>query len=516
MKNLDVPFAVEFKGITFAVTSIGKEAFKECRTLVTASLGNVTAIGVKAFSGCTKLNTVDTGESLKTVSAYGFYGCKNLVNFDVEDSAKTIRSYGHYAFAYCNSLSQVSIPSYMTDLGDADEPTFKRLVFADENGNAIEVNSETIGEVRGYRYVKNSEGVYVRDVGVFVGKEYSDGVLKYRVIATLPAELEVAGPVGTVRNLVVPETAFFDDCRFVVSAIGENAFNGSTKLKTADLGHVQTVKKQAFYACENLVTADMPYVTAIGIKAFANCVDMTDPGFGDRLKTISAYAFYRCRSLASVDLPDTVTSLGSYSFYKCTGLKEIDLGASLKVLGSYAVSKTHVEKVVLPSTIVKVCSSSLSGNPDLKVVVIGGEKTKILHCVLQDCPSIEMIVMPTDISKLYADSFDGYVFTDESGKVLSQTRKVLRNHVFVGAEGQLAKDDLFTVTFAADPQKAATFAVKSVDVPYGTPIVVSDLDLYVDNVIVLLEPASGYVQTGWDAPGMVEGDVTVTAHFAAA
>ncbi len=509
MKNLEVPFYATYKGIDFAVTSIGKEAFYSCSTMVTASLGNVSEVGVKAFANCTKLKTVDVGESLKTISAYGFYRCVNMVNVDISDSAKTLRNIGHYAFYKDTDLASISIPSYVTTLSSDHTFSFE---FVDEDGAALEMNAESL---KGYRYDR-VDGKMVRDAGIKIGDEYSLGNLKYKVISVVPAELEISAYTGTVKSLVVPETLVFDDCEFAVTAIGENAFNGCNSLRTADLGHVDTVKKQAFYACKYLTTVKMPDVTAIGIKAFANCVKLTDPGFGERLKTISAYGFYQCKVLEAADLPDTVRSVGSYAFYKCYKLADVDFGASLKTIGSYAFTQTALTKAVLPESIRKVGSYAFSSCSELKELVIGGESTKIMHKVLDSSPAVEMIVMPAAIGKMYSDSFDGYAFAKADGTILKQTAKNLKGHAFVGTDGVMILKDTFTVTFEAQPDGSASFARPSLEVAYGAPIVVSDLDLYVDNEIVLLQPAAGYVQVGWDAPEKVDGDVTVRALFEAA
>jgi uncharacterized repeat protein (TIGR02543 family) len=508
LKNLDVPLYAVHKGINLSVTAIGTQAFYKCKTLVTASLGGVAKVGVKAFAGCTKLTTVDVGEKLSTISAYGFWGCTSLVDIDLRDSAKTMRSIGSYAFYNDIKLSSITIPSYMTLVSDA-EGTFS-LPFQDADGKPLEVSADTL---KGYRY-DNVNGVFVRDEGVQIGKEYSDGVLNYKVVATLPYELEVIGYNGTIRALDVPETIVFDDYEFVVSSIGVNAFNGCKTMKTANLGHVDTIKSQAFYGCTGLKTIDMPYVVSIGTKAFARCTSLTDPVFGERLATISAYGFWGCTALKDVDLPDTVTSIGTYAFQRCSSLSSIDLGKSLRLIGTKAFDGTAIESLEIPSSIVRLKEGSLAGCSELRTVSMAGGQKVILHMGLfEGTPGIQTIVMPDSFKKIYAGAFDGVAFHKANGADLPVKAANLAGHVFIGADCDLTLDDYCTIGFGVQPNGSGTVSETSLEVRYGAPMFVVDGVLYVDNTPVYATPAPGYELTGWLYFQAVE-DITVYAMFA--
>lgn len=61
------------------VTSIGKDAFRECTGLASVTIPNgVTRIGNSAFDGCTGLTSVTIPDSVTSVSSYAFFGCSNL------------------------------------------------------------------------------------------------------------------------------------------------------------------------------------------------------------------------------------------------------------------------------------------------------------------------------------------------------------------------------------------------------------------------------------------------------
>lgn len=66
-KAITVPSTIKAKGITYKVTSIGANAFKNCKKLTKATIGaNVRVIKAKAFKNCPKLRTVTIKTTLLT------------------------------------------------------------------------------------------------------------------------------------------------------------------------------------------------------------------------------------------------------------------------------------------------------------------------------------------------------------------------------------------------------------------------------------------------------------------
>ncbi len=325
LKTLVVPETVSYNGMVFDVDSIGKQAFYGFRTLRSVDLGNVTSVGVKAFANCAYIKTIDFGESLKTISAYGFYKCKALYDADLATCAKTLRTLGSYSFYRCDSLDDFAVPSYVKTIGN----NAFTMEFQDENGNVLDVNAESL---KGY-YYDNVDGTLVRIPGIAAGTEYASGKVVYKVIATIPAEVELNRLVGDIRNTTIPATKEFDGVTYAVVKIGDYAYKGCKTLRSVDMSSVEVIGKQAFYGCTYLKSIDISSATSIGVKAFANCGYLSKVTFGDDLKTVSAYAFYKCKSLTDADL-SSVKTVGSYAFYKCSALEEIDFGDSLSKIGT--------------------------------------------------------------------------------------------------------------------------------------------------------------------------------------
>jgi hypothetical protein len=62
------------------VITIGFEAFKGCKNLISIYLGNsLITICDHAFNGCNKLEQIIFGDYLKTIGEYAFGSCNNII-----------------------------------------------------------------------------------------------------------------------------------------------------------------------------------------------------------------------------------------------------------------------------------------------------------------------------------------------------------------------------------------------------------------------------------------------------
>ena len=98
-----------------SVTSIGDGAFSECRSLTSVTIpGSVTSIGNYAFSYCTGLTSVDIPDGVTSIGSYAFSDCTGLTSVTIPGSVTSI---GSYAFSFCSKLTSVTIPDSVTSIG---------------------------------------------------------------------------------------------------------------------------------------------------------------------------------------------------------------------------------------------------------------------------------------------------------------------------------------------------------------------------------------------------------------
>ena len=101
-------------GITYTVTEIGDNAFKNCSAITSMKIAaGVTKIGNYAFRDCTGLTSVTFPATLTTLGYYAFRGCSSLQQVALPDGLTSI---GLDAFAR-SGLKNVVVPNSVTSMG---------------------------------------------------------------------------------------------------------------------------------------------------------------------------------------------------------------------------------------------------------------------------------------------------------------------------------------------------------------------------------------------------------------
>lgn len=102
--------------------------------------------------------------------------------------------------------------------------------------------------------------------------------------------------------VTIPATIQIRGETYKVTAIADNAFNGSKKLKNVKLSaNIKTIGKNAFKNCRKLKKLTM----------------------GKNVATIGSNAFSGCASLKSITIPSKTTKIGENSFANCKKVKKL-------------------------------------------------------------------------------------------------------------------------------------------------------------------------------------------------
>ena len=358
-----------------SVTNIGEQAFTACSSLTTVTIPNsVTSIGDLAFWACTSLTsayflgdappddgtvfsgdpatvyylagTTGWGSTFGTVPAVamtsqaqftfttnsgaititGYSGSGGAVLIPVTINGYPVTGIGEGAFVHYLSLTSVTIPNSITNIG-------------------------------GYAF----QSCYsLTNITVVAGNpDYSsvNGVLFDQTQATL-----IAYPGGLDGGYTIPSS---------VTTIGDGAFIDCLGLTSVTIPSSVTGGDYAFFGCFSLtnitVMAGNPdyssvngvlfdqaqatliecpeglhgsytipnSVTSIGVEAFENS-RLTSVTIPDSVISIGEEVFSDCTNLTSVTIPNSVTSIGVGTFASCLGLTSVTIPNSVTNIGDYA------------------------------------------------------------------------------------------------------------------------------------------------------------------------------------
>ena len=126
-----------------------------------------------------------------------------------------------------------------------------------------------------------------------------------------------------------------------VQIIPESFAYHLTELESVTIPNsVTTIGDGAFYGCSKLTNIDIPNsVTSIGILAFAECIGLTSITIPNSVLTIEQEAFYGCSGLTNVIIGTSIEEINLETFYECPNLTII------KCLGSTPATFSDNEDV---------------------------------------------------------------------------------------------------------------------------------------------------------------------------
>ena len=86
-----IPKAVTYNGITYSVTSLGANCFRDCRNLTSITLpSSVTSLGNCCFSGCSGLTSITLPTSVTSLGHGCFFNCIGLTSITIPSSVTMI------------------------------------------------------------------------------------------------------------------------------------------------------------------------------------------------------------------------------------------------------------------------------------------------------------------------------------------------------------------------------------------------------------------------------------------
>lgn len=418
----DIPSTIE----DYPVTTIGKEAFKDCTQLVGLTVPNtVKTVNSYAFSGCTNLESIyfkdgdnssnnysynqdngfesdysnsyniDSNSQVTTTQpAYGYDISQDITTTssdittiqtttftDDENSQEKsividksgLRNIMEHAFDKCSKLEKISVPSSLTFIGAYaidDTPYYTSRI---ENNKSI-----TLGSVY-YKYIPEYTYTY----------EYNDLTSKYEPVVkpfeeTIPdgivsisysafegveglTTLEVPDTLKTIYDNAFANCTSLEEIDFAdgIEYVGNNAFINTPWLNNSENGFVILGDYLYKYIGKGGSLTIPSKVKIIGSEALALNSTITRVEIPTGIQKIMGGAFYRCENLQTVVIQKDVLSIGNQAFYGCKNLTMITLNDGLLSIGSKCfIGCDNLKYIIIPDTVSKIGDMSLGFDYD--------------------------------------------------------------------------------------------------------------------------------------------------------
>ena len=270
--NVAIPEEVTYMNRTRKVTSIGSNAFWECSSLTSVTIGSgVKSIGNYAFWNCSSLTSIEIPNSVTSIGNFAFYQCTGLTSVTIPNSVTSI---GEYAFSGCYGLTSVTIGSGVTSIG----------------GSA-------------FTGCSGLKKVIVKDIAAWCGIKF-DGSYSNPLYY---AKHIYSNEDTEITNLIIPNS---------VTSIENYAFQYCSGLTSITIPNsVTSIGEGAFDGCSGLTSITIPNsVTSIEDYAFQYCSGLTSITIPNSVTSIGYYAFHKCSGLTSITIGSGVTRIGDAAF----------------------------------------------------------------------------------------------------------------------------------------------------------------------------------------------------------
>lgn len=313
----------------------------------------VVEIGTGAFKANTVLKHVIISEGIKKISPNAFASCEALICVDLPS---TLAEIGDSAFESCTALCEVVNPSGVVRIG---ESAFEFCEFLSSF-------------------------------------DFSDGL----------EEIGASAFYGCIRlsKVILPDS---------IKTVGTAAFSYCDSLVYASLGRLTEIPDSLFERCSVLVKVDMSNkVTAIGSRAFRGCAELSVIQPSKRIKTVGGAAFDGTAWVENST--EEFLVIGDGVLLRYTGsASDVTVPKNVKSIADAFAGSETLRNVIIGSNITEISEYAFSGCKVLSTVTVKGKLQRISNGAFYGCTSLTTVTLPKTLKSVGDDAFGGCTSLDK-------------------------------------------------------------------------------------------------------
>ena len=251
---------------------------------------------------------------------------------------------------------------------------------------------------------------------------------------------------GYSGDVVIPESFVYNGNTYIVTSIGEMAFNEDNKedgvsgLTSVTIPNsVIRIEFYAFGRCRFLTSVTIPNADIEG-EVFVSCESLTSVTIGAGVSSIGGEAFAGCSSLTSITvdvanpyfdsrdncnaiietstntlihgckntvIPNSVTAIGDYAFSFQSGLTSVDIPNGVTSIGFAAFRCTGLTSVTIPNSVTSIGEDTFDGCTGLTSVNIPNSVTSIGWSTFRGCTGLTSVEIPNSVTSIGSGAFTG-------------------------------------------------------------------------------------------------------------
>ena len=457
--DIVIPEKITVDGVDYSVTSIGYEAFSECKALTSVKMPSVTAINDYAFDNCSNLTSVDM-PLVTSIGSQAFSKCKALTSV----AMPSVTSIGYYAFGSCSSLASVAMPSVtsigsqafngcssLTSVAMPSVTRIKEIAFSSCSSlTSVAMPSVTSIGSQAFRSCSRLTSVNMPLVTSIDYEAFMDCPI---INLSLPATLTSIGNscFTATREITLAATApaaLGTDAfwKYAVIRVPESAVNdyrtaaGWSNYKDqifsmSDITNynVPVTAQDKESGLQNVITQDkLGKVVSLKVTGTINgydimvirnkmpnlhYLDLTDAtivandykyyeGYHSEDNVIGDNMFLGLYKLLSVKLPKNITSIRNRALGWCSSLVEVVLPVKLESIGGSAFEDcSNLTNIDFPPTLKTIGQSALNSCRSLKKISLPGVES-IGDYAFGNCHKLTEVRIPSTLKSIGDGAFN--------------------------------------------------------------------------------------------------------------
>lgn len=286
--------------------------FDECDNLETINVGNtVRSIPAGLFWGCNHVTNLTMANGVDTKSQEAFSGCSLITNVTIPESVDYI---GKWAFSHCTNLNTINFNA------------------KDCHTSADSENALPFQDCNAVSTINFGNNVHTIPSFIFYGTKITSITIPQSVTLI---ESKAFANSSLLTTLVFKAAYCRSNC-----ALG-GPFHGCRALANVTFGNnVHYIPDRLFYntLTSSIGTLTLPSaLTYIGRQAFGNCSGIFGTlSIPDGVTKINHSSFFGCTGLTDIIIPNTVNAIDTMAFDGCTGVRSVTIGTAVDTIRSDA------------------------------------------------------------------------------------------------------------------------------------------------------------------------------------
>jgi hypothetical protein len=429
-------------------------------TFVT-NAGSITITGYTGPGGVVEIPSTIDSLPVTSIQAQAFSGASSLTSVTIPDSVTNL---GDFAFNSCSGLTAVTISAGVTNIGLGIFEDCFSLSAVTFRGAIANIEDDAFASC------PNLSNLTIPDTVTNLGEYafFGGGLTN----VTIPAALTSIGDAAFLDCSRLPAIMVDSANPAYTSVAGVLCNKSQTELVAYPDGNpatsytisntVTSIGDTAFEDC-NLTTIVIPTsVTNIGNYAFESCSLLTGIVIPDSVTSIGNEAFASCNSLTGIALPASVTSLGAVPFANCLNLTAITaalgnavyrsvngvlynklgtllveypsgLNGSFTVpggvgdIGSQAFEQCQITSVAIPASVTNIELDAFFNCLNLGSVALTDGLAIIGVGAFQDCYDLTNFILPASLTNIGFSAFSDCAMTTV---IIPSSVSVMGDYVF--------------------------------------------------------------------------------------